>query len=42
MADKVKNEEKKSRSDGIDAMFDVCRGYFENIYFIFIKLSFKI
>ena len=38
MADKIKNGEKKSKSDGIDAMFDVCRGYFGTIYSIFFKI----
>ena len=38
MADKIKNGEKKSKSDGIDAMFDVCRGYFGTIYSIFTKI----
>ena len=42
MADKIKNGEKKSKSDGIDAMFDVCRGYFGTIYSIFFKLSFNV
>ena len=37
MADKIKNGEKKSKSDGIDAMFDVCRGYFGTIYSIFLN-----